>query len=103
AARGRAYTAYTMLFLATKLTGSRHLICPNYLVDESELTIAYHHDLFTAHQLVSSRPFSGQTTYESCCRANEAWVRRFFPAFAPGEALGSRGTSELQRVCELTL
>ena len=103
AARGRAYTAYTMLFLATKLTGSRHLICPNYLVDESELAIAYHHDLFTAHQLVSSRPFSGQATYESFCRANEAWVKRFFPAFAPGEAVGSGGTGELQRVCELAL
>jgi glycosyltransferase involved in cell wall biosynthesis len=81
AARGRAYTAYTMLFLATKLTGTRQLICPNYLVDESELAIAYHRDLFTAHQLVCARPFSGQRTYEALCRTNETWVRRFFPGF----------------------
>jgi glycosyltransferase involved in cell wall biosynthesis len=86
AARGRAYTAYTMLFLATKLTGTRQLICPNYLVDENELPIAYHHDLFTAHQLVSARPQSGQRVYEALCRANEAWVRRFFPAFKPRNA-----------------
>jgi glycosyltransferase involved in cell wall biosynthesis len=86
AARGRAYSAYTMLFLATKVTGTRQLICPNYLVDESELPIAYHHDLFTAHQLVSARPQSGQRTYEELCRANETWVRRFFPAFIPRTA-----------------
>jgi glycosyltransferase involved in cell wall biosynthesis len=86
AARGRAYCAYTMLFLATKLTGRRQLICPNYLVDENELPIAYHHDLFTAHQLVSARPQSGQRIYEALCRANEAWVRRFFPAFVPRNA-----------------
>jgi glycosyltransferase involved in cell wall biosynthesis len=88
-ARGRAYSAYTMLFLATKLTGTRHLICPNYLVDENELEIAFHHDLFTAHQLVSARPQSGQNTYEALCRANERWVRRFFPAFAPRPATES--------------
>ena len=70
-ARGRAYTAYTALFLATKLTGTRHVICPNYLVEESELAIAYHHDVFTAHQLVSALPFSGKHTYEALCRANE--------------------------------
>jgi glycosyltransferase involved in cell wall biosynthesis len=100
AARGRAYTAYTMLFLATKLTGNRRVVCPNYLVDEAELTIAYHHDLFTAHQLVSAVPFSGQRAYEALCRANETWVRRFFPSFAPRPgtshlAPGLRSAAEL--------
>jgi hypothetical protein len=85
-ARGRAYTAYAALFLATKLTSTRRLICPNYLVDESELTIAYHRDLFTAHQLVSALPFTGHETYEALCRSNEEWVRPFFPAFAPRAA-----------------
>jgi glycosyltransferase involved in cell wall biosynthesis len=87
-ARGHAYTAYTVLFVATKLTGNRRLICPNYLVDEAELAIAYHRDLFTAHQLRSSRPFSGLETYGALCRANEVWVRRFFPAFVPRPPLG---------------
>jgi glycosyltransferase involved in cell wall biosynthesis len=91
AARGRAYTAYTGLFLTTKLTGTRQLICPNYLVDESELAIAYHRDLFTAHQLVCALPFTGQRTYEALCRSNDAWVRRFFPAFAPRAAPSESG------------
>jgi glycosyltransferase involved in cell wall biosynthesis len=94
AARGRAYAAYSVLFLATKLTGTRHIICPNYLVDESELAIAYHRDLFTAHQLVSSRSFSGRRTYEALCRANEAWVRPFFPAFAPRSGVESAGLAD---------
>jgi hypothetical protein len=106
AAGGRAYTAYTMLFVVTKLTGNRRLICPNYMVDENELTVAYHHDLFTAHQLVSSVPFSGQTTYEALCRANETWVRGFFPGFAP-RALPSSDLQltlqPLQRAGELAL
>jgi glycosyltransferase involved in cell wall biosynthesis len=86
AARGRAYTAYTRLFLATKLTGTRQIICPNYLVDENELAIAYHPDLFTAHQLVCALPFTGHATYAAFCERNLEWVRRFFPAFAPRAA-----------------
>jgi glycosyltransferase involved in cell wall biosynthesis len=103
ASRGRAYSAYTMLFLATRLTGTRTLICPNYLVDEDELAIAYHRDLFTAHQLVCARPFSGQRVFEALCGVNGAWVRTFFPAF---EARGKGAASEpgaLQRASEAAL
>jgi glycosyltransferase involved in cell wall biosynthesis len=103
AAAGRAYTAYTMFFLATKLTGTRHLICPNYMVDESELPIVYHRDVFTAHQLLSSRPFVGQRTYEALCRANEGWVRRLFPGFAPREQVGSPRSPFWQHTGELAL
>ncbi|MDP9036395.1 MAG: glycosyltransferase family 4 protein [Myxococcota bacterium] len=107
AARGRAYTAYTFLFVATKLTGTRALICPNYLVDESELAIAYHRDLFTAHQLLSCRPFSGRHAYERLCESNEDWVRTFFPGFAsrsPAElATSSALGSAAQRFGELAL
>jgi glycosyltransferase involved in cell wall biosynthesis len=103
AAPRRAYTAYTMMFLATKLTGRRHVVCPNYLLDETELAIAYHRDLFTAHQLASSLPFSGQRTYEALCRANETWVRRFFPTFAPRPALDRPPSAGLQWPAELAL
>ncbi len=107
AASRRAYTAYTLLFLATKLTGTRRLICPNYLVDESELAVVYHRDLFTAHQLKSCRPSSGQRAYATLCEANEGWVREFFPAFAPSSAAESAPPSALglagQRAGELAL
>jgi hypothetical protein len=101
AARGRAYTAYTLLFLATTLTRTRRIICPNYIVDENELAIAYHRDLFTAHQLVSARPMSGHPAYAALCAANEAWVRRLFPAFAARPDADPREPSTLQAAGEL--
>ena len=113
AARGRAYTAYTRLFLATKLTGTRKIICPNYLVDENELAIAYHPDAFTAHQLVCALPFTGHATYAALCERNREWVRRFFPAFAPRAAhsamsgalagAGDPSPSSAQRLHEMAL
>jgi glycosyltransferase involved in cell wall biosynthesis len=103
AARGRVYTAYSLLVLATKLMGKRALICPNYLIDESERAIVYHRDLFTAHQLVSARPFSGQRTYEEWCRANETWVREIFPGFVPSADSCSAEPSAWQRAMELAL
>jgi hypothetical protein len=89
AAGRRAYTAYTMIFLASKITETRHLICPNYIVDEDERAIVYHRDLFTAHQMVSSRPVSGEASFAALCAANAAWVRRFFPGFTVPDG-GSR-------------
>ena len=103
AARGRAYTTYALLFLATKVTGTRQIVCPNYLIDESELRIAYHHDLFTAHQLVSVRPASGGATYQAFCQANADWVRAFFPGFQPREGEAALGWPRLQRAAELAL
>jgi glycosyltransferase involved in cell wall biosynthesis len=103
AARGRVYTAYTWLVLMTKLLGKRALVCPNYLVDEGELAVAYHRDLFTAHQLVSARPFSGRASYEQWCRANEAWVKEIFPGFVPKAEGSAVEASVLQRAGELAL
>jgi glycosyltransferase involved in cell wall biosynthesis len=103
AAKGRAYTVYALLFLATKVTGTRHIVCPNYLIDETELTIAYHHDLFTAHQLVSVRPASGGSTYQAFCESNADWVRSFFPGFQPRDSEVSLGRPGLQRAGELFL
>jgi hypothetical protein len=103
AARGHAYTAYALLFLASKVTRTRHVVCPNYLVDESELTIAYHHDVFTAHQVVSARPISGEAAYLAFCEANQAWVLPLFPGFRPRLADPPLGSSRLQRAGELML
>jgi hypothetical protein len=100
AATGRAYTAYSLLVLATKLTGRRRIICPNYLVDERELAIAYHRDLFTANQLVSALPFSGRSAYEALCDANAAWVRVFFPGFAARDTADAHEPGAVQAIVE---
>jgi hypothetical protein len=100
AASGRAYTAYTMLSLASMLTRRRGILCPNYLVDESHLQIAYHHDLFTAHQAISLVPVAGIETFERFVEANEGWVRAFYPSYVPRPPVAQLGSSRLQRVGE---
>ena len=100
ATAGRAYTAYTMLFLASTLTRRRGIVCPNYLVDENHLRIAYHHDLFTAHQAISLVPIAGLDTFDAFVRANEAWVRTFYPAYLPRPPGATLTSSRLQRVAE---
>jgi glycosyltransferase involved in cell wall biosynthesis len=83
AAAGHVYTAYTMLFLASRLTRTRGVVCPNYLVDEDHLEIAYHHDLFTAHQALSLVPIAGLPAFDRFVEANRDWVRDFYPGYEP--------------------
>jgi glycosyltransferase involved in cell wall biosynthesis len=103
ATAGRAYTAYTMLFLASTLTRRRGILCPNYLVDENHLRIAYHHDLFTAHQAISLVPIAGLDTFDAFVRANEAWVRAIYPSYEPRPPGKTLRPSLLQRLAESLL
>ncbi len=100
ATAGRAYTAYTLLFLASYLTRRRGILCPNYLVDENHLRIAYHHDLFTAHQAISLVPIAGLDTFDAFVCANEGWVRTFYPAYLPRPPGATLTSSPVQRVVE---
>jgi hypothetical protein len=99
-AAGRVFTTYTLLFLASRLTRTRGVVCPNYLVDESNLQIAYHHDLFTAHQALSLVPIAGLDTFERFVEANREWVRDFYPAYEPRPPTIPIDTSGFQRLGE---
>ncbi|MFL5308243.1 MAG: glycosyltransferase [Polyangia bacterium] len=85
-AAGRVFTAYTLLFLASRLTRTRGIVCPNYLVDEANLQIAFHHDLFTAHQALALVPVAGLATFARFADANRAWVQGHYPGYAPRPA-----------------
>ncbi len=87
-AAGRVFTAYTLLFLATRLTRTRGIVCPNYLVDEANLQIAFHHDLFTAHQALALLPVAGLPTFARFADANRAWVQAHYPGYAPRQPAG---------------
>jgi glycosyltransferase involved in cell wall biosynthesis len=100
AAAGRVFTTYTMLFLASRLTRTRGIVCPNYLVDEDNLEIAFHHDLFTAHQALSLVPIAGLPTFARLVAANQSWVRAFFPGYQPREPAQVTVPSRLQRWAE---
>jgi glycosyltransferase involved in cell wall biosynthesis len=99
-AAGRVFTTYTLLFLASRLTRTRGVVCPNYLVDERNLTIAYHHDLFTAHQALSLVPIAGLETFERFVEANRDWVRDFYPSYEPRPAVAVIAPVGIQRLAE---
>jgi len=99
-AAGRVFTTYTLLFLASRLTHTRGIVCPNYLVDENNLQIAYHHDLFTAHQALSLVPIAGLDTFDRFVAANQDWVRGFYPAYTPRPPATEIPPSGLQRIAE---
>jgi glycosyltransferase involved in cell wall biosynthesis len=100
AAAGHVYTAYTMLFLASRFTRTRGVVCPNYLVDEDHLEIAYHHDLFTAHQALSLVPIAGQAAFERFVDANRDWVRDFYPGYVARPAAAHLEPTGFQQLCE---
>ena len=100
AAGGRAYTAYTMLFLVSRLTKTRGVVCPNYLVDEDHLEIAYHHDLFTAHQAISMVPIAGMDVFARFVNANDEWIRKLYPGYSPRPPAATLGRPVLQNVFE---
>jgi len=100
AAGGRAYTAYTMLFLVSRLTKTRGVVCPNYLVDEDHLEIAYHHDLFTAHQAISMVPIAGMEVFARFVNANDEWIRKLYPGYSPRPPAATLGRPGLQRAFE---
>ena len=99
-AAGRVFTTYTLLFLASRLTRTRGVVCPNYLVDENNLQIVYHHDLFTAHQALSLVPIAGLETFQRFVDANRDWVRDFYPAYEPRAAPTTIGIPGVQRLAE---
>jgi hypothetical protein len=100
AAAGHVYTAYTMLFLISRVTGTRGVVCPNYLVDEDHLEIAYHHDLFTAHQAISMVPIAGLDVFARFVSANDEWVRKLYPGYQPRPAAAQLGRPRLQAAIE---
>jgi glycosyltransferase involved in cell wall biosynthesis len=103
AAAGHVYTAYTMLFLISRVTQTRGVVCPNYLVDEDHLEIAYHHDLFTAHQAISMVPIAGLDVFGRFNEANDAWVRRLYPGYEPRAPAGHLGMPRVQATMERAL
>ena len=89
-----------MLFLVSRVTKTRGVVCPNYLVDEDHLEIAYHHDLFTAHQAISMVPIAGLDVFARFVKANDEWVRKLYPGYEPRAAAAALGRPRLQAAIE---
>jgi len=70
-----------MIVLLTRMMGVRSLLCVNYLIDETDLTLP-EQDYYTAHQVIHLRPLVGYDHYLAFWTANP-WVTRLFPNAHP--------------------
>lgn len=78
ASRDRIWLLYTLLKGFAFLVRHTDILCFNYLVDESALTIHHQRDLYSAHQLACLRPASRIPEMPEPLAYNQ-WVFDFFP------------------------
>ena len=71
----------------TFLVGRQHWYCMNYFVDEEALRIE-EQNVFTAMELITLIPVSGNGTMQKFFTANE-WATVYYPSYA-GKAAGSK-------------
>jgi hypothetical protein len=103
--RGRhAWTVTLAVVLLAKLARRRRVICANYVMADTELTIA-RQDVFSANQVIHLRPVIGADAFRDLLAANP-FVERLYPNFSAGErpALASplsAPVERLKRLCEV--
>jgi len=88
----RLWIARTLMHLFKKLTflvGRQHWYCMNYFVDEEALQIE-EQNVFTAMELITLIPVSGNGTMQKFFTANE-WATVYYPSYA-GKASSSKTT-----------
>jgi len=86
----RLWIARTLMHLFKKLTfliGRQHMYCMNYYIDEEALQIE-EKNIFTAMELITLIPVSGNGTMQSFFSANE-WATLYYPSYA-GKAASSK-------------
>jgi hypothetical protein len=71
------WTVTLLLVLVAKLLRRRNVLCANFVLADSHLTLDQH-DLYTASQVLHLRPVSGAEAYAGFLDANP-FVRRWFP------------------------
>jgi hypothetical protein len=105
--KGRhAWSVTLAIVLLTKLTRRRRVICPNFVMADTDLTIE-HQDLFSANQVIHLRPLFGEDAFLELLAVNP-FVDRFYPNFSPGERLGFASplgatAARMKRLCETLL
>ena len=73
----RVWTVAVAALLITKLLGRRRVVCVNFVLADSHLTLEQH-DLFTANQVIHLKPLVGGDVIDDFVAANP-FVRRFYP------------------------
>ncbi len=74
----RSWLSYAVVRLASILSGKRHSVCCNYLVDESAMSITWQREFYTAFQLLHLRQVVRKANTPHMRAVNE-WIYEFFP------------------------
>lgn len=101
---GRLWVARTLLILFKKifLLNSRKYFCLNYFIDSQHLEIE-DKNIFSATELITLLPISGQTLYAELWSANR-WATQFYPNFPPSQVLPeAKNTGQLKMMAEKLL
>ena len=102
----RVWTVALLLVVLAKLMGRRRVVCANFLLADSQLTLDQH-DLYPASQVLHLRPVIGADTQARFLEANP-FVHEWFPNAADAPAVefptpGAIGFPSLKRVLEVLL
>ena len=73
----RVWTVTLAVLLLTKLLGCRRVICANFVIADSHLTLDQE-DLFTANQVIHLKPLVGAEALAEFAAVNP-FVKRFYP------------------------
>ena len=78
---GKVWAVFLIAMVWSKMKGLRKQLCMNYLISDAALPL-FEHDIFTAQQAASLKPFYGKTMYDRFISMNP-FVQRCFPNFEP--------------------
>ncbi len=74
------YIVYFILHIYSLLMKSRKILCMNYLVDEKAMYINTNQDIYTAHQIISLKPYKNKLLINQFLNENR-WVNNYYPNF----------------------
>jgi len=75
------YIVYAFIHLLSLLFRIRKELCANYLIDERGMKIKYPHDFYTAHQIISLKPYKNEKMLNHFFNKN-SWIQKYFPNFS---------------------
>ena len=79
------YIVYALIHVLSLLFRIRKELCANYLIDEQEMEIKYPRDFYTAHQIISLKPFKNKKLLNVFFNQNK-WITNHFPNFSLDES-----------------
>ena len=97
----RVWTVTLAVLLLTKALGRRRLICANFIIGDTHLTLDQQ-DLFTANQVIALKPLVGAEALDAFVAANR-FVTQYYPNAVPAGPPPVDRPSRVKRALESLL